>query len=110
MTDDLEPGAARVVHEEKRNPVVAAKVTTAPGTQLPASSRTTTVGATGTNRPTGACWLSPAVATISAPVGAVAVAVNTTGLLATPPSSTRAASDWVPTVGPRIQVPTAAKP
>src|SRR4029450_6307027 len=62
------------------------------------------------SRPTGAVWLLPETITIWAPAGAVAVAVKTIGLLATPPGSTLPVSVWVPADGPRTQLPTVAMP
>ena len=91
-------------------PEATSKLTMTPGTPSPLVFRTRTVGGIGTRRPTGADWLLPAVTTICEPVGEVAVALKTTGLLATPLSSTRAASDCGPAAGPRIQLPTAATP
>src|ERR1041385_2462096 len=89
-------------------PEATAKVTATPATGLLNWSRTITEGGVATADPTVAVWALPALSAREAAAPVVPVAVNVTGLPASPLEV--AVSVFVPAVVPRVHDVTAAMP
>jgi hypothetical protein len=89
-------------------PDATANVTLTPLTGLPPASFTITLGGVATAEPAFAVCPSPPFRAIDAGGAAVAVAVNVTGLPDRLPLE--AVSEFAPTEGPSVQLPTVAMP
>jgi hypothetical protein len=104
----LAPVVTDVVGATLPPPDAMANVTATPATGLLFASRTITDGGVATAVPTVADWPLPAFTAIEPAVPAVPVAVNVTGLpLSVPDVAVRV---FVPAVGPKVQLVTAATP